>query len=276
MRVWITGASGLIGNYLVQTAPQSVPAWQARGLTRDRLDLLDFAAVRREFSKDPPNAIIHCAAISQTPACQQNPALARRVNVDVTALLAELAAEIPFIFFSTDLVFDGRTGNYDESSLVNPLSVYGETKAEAEQIVLGNQKHTVVRTSLNIGTSRSGNRGFNEELRRRVEHGEALRLFMDEFRCPIHASVTARAVWELVSRNCTGLFHVAGTEKLSRLQMGKLFATRWPELQPVIEPMSIRDFRGAPRAPDTSLNCAKVQKQLSFPLPGLTKWFAEH
>jgi dTDP-4-dehydrorhamnose reductase len=88
--------------------------------------------------------------------------------------------------------------------------------------------------------------------------------------------VTAHAVWELVDRNQTGLLHVAGSERLSRWQIGQLLATRWPQLNPRIEPASLRDYQGAPRAPDTSLNCAKAQKFLSFPLPGLTGWLASH
>jgi nucleoside-diphosphate-sugar epimerase len=62
------------------------------------------------------------------------------LNVEVTKLLAELAAEIQFVFFSTDLVFDGRKGNYVEADAVNPLHVYGETKAAAEEIVLKNPR----------------------------------------------------------------------------------------------------------------------------------------
>jgi dTDP-4-dehydrorhamnose reductase len=271
---WITGANGLIGNYLVQTAPRFAPHRRVRALTRDRLDLLDFDAVRREFQNDQPQLVIHCAAVSTVAAVQSNPGLARRVNVDVTAFLAGLAADIPLVFFSTDLVFDGRKGDYTETDAVNPLHLYGETKAAAEQIVLRNPRHTVVRTSLNGGVSRSGNRGFNEDLRLAWQAGRSMNLFTDEFRCPIFAGETARAVWELANQRCSGLFHVAGAEKLSRWQIGQLMAARWPQLNPKITPGSAANFPGPPRALDTSLNIAKVQKVLSVPLPGLTGWLA--
>src|SRR5882724_9372207 len=172
--IWITGAAGLIGSYLVKKAAQFVPSLRVVALSRDRLDLTDFAAVRSEFRRQRPLLFIHCAALSRSPECQANPALARKQNVDVTALLAELASDIPFIFFSTDLVFDGRAGNYDESASVNPLSVYAETKVAAEQIVLANPRHTVVRTSLNGGTSPAGDRGFNEQLRCGWKAGQTL------------------------------------------------------------------------------------------------------
>ena len=272
--VWITGANGLIGNYLVQTAPRFAPDWRVRALTRDQLDLLDFAAVQREFQKDKPQLVIHCAAITVVGDAQKNPDLARRVNVEVTRQLAELAAEVPYIFFSTDLVFDGRKGNYTETDRANPLHVYGETKLAAEEIVLKNPRHLVVRTSLNGGVSRTGNRGFNEQFRRSLQAGQGMTLFTDEFRCPIPAVETARAVWELAQKKCAGIYHVAGAEKMSRLQIGELLNQRWPEVKTEIKSGLAKDFPGPPRALDTSLNISKVQKVLSVPLPGLGAWLA--
>jgi dTDP-4-dehydrorhamnose reductase len=293
---WITGAGGLIGNYLVQTALKSGSAgiWPAgpalvetrrqdasapglvvRALTRSDFDLLDFAAVRREFQKNRPQLVIHCAAVTSVADAQKNPDLARRLNVEVTRLLAELAAEIPFVFFSTDLVFDGRKGNYLEADAPNPLHLYGETKAVAEEMVLRNARHLVVRTSINGGLSPSGDRAFNEQLRRALQQaGQGMKLFTDEFRSPIPAVETARAVWELAGKNGRGIYHVAGAERLSRWQIGQLLANRWPELRAKIEPASARDFPGPPRAPDTSLDISKAQRILTKPLPGLGEWLA--
>ena len=271
---WITGVGGLIGNYLVQTASKFAPHWRLRALTRDRLDLLDFAAVRREFEKDRPQLIIHCAAITSVAGAEADPRLARRLNVEVTKLLAELAAEIPFVFFSTDLVFDGRKGDYVETDAPNPLHLYGESKVAAEQIVLSNPRHLVVRTSLNGGVSRAGNRGFNEQLRRSLQAPSEMKLFTDEFRCPIPAVETARAVWELSQKNCAGIYHLAGAEKLSRWQIGQLLLKRWPEIKAKIEPGSAKDFPGPARALDASLDISKAQAVLSVPLPGLGEWLA--
>src|SRR5690242_5110231 len=132
--VWITGTGGLIGNCLVQTAPRSAPAWRIRALTRPELDLTNFATVRAAFKKDSPQLVIHCAALAHTPTCEKDPDLARKLNIDITAALAELASNIPFIFYSTDLVFDGLAGNYDESAPPNPLSAYAKSKVEAERV----------------------------------------------------------------------------------------------------------------------------------------------
>ena len=272
---WITGARGLIGNYLVQAAPRFAPRWRVRALARADFDLLDYAAVRRAFAADRPRLVIHCAAITVVSEAQKNPGLARRVNVGVTESLAALAADIPFVFCSTDLVFDGRHGGYSETAAAGPLHLYGETKLAAEAIVLKNPRHLVVRTSLNAGVSPSGGRAFNEQLRRSLAAaGPGMKLFTDEFRCPLPAAGTARAVWELVEKQCAGIYHVAGAEKLSRWQIGRLLVPRWPEIKTRIESGSARDFPGPPRALDTSLDISKAQKVLSTPLPGFSDWLA--
>ena len=85
--------------------------------------------------------------------CEEKPVLARQINVEATQRLAELAHDIPFVFFSSDQVFDGTQGGYVESDRVNPLNVYGQTKAEAEQVVLQNPAHSVIRVALTAGTS---------------------------------------------------------------------------------------------------------------------------
>ncbi|HEX4119110.1 MAG TPA: SDR family oxidoreductase [Verrucomicrobiae bacterium] len=271
-RAWITGAAGLIGHYLAHASTQ----FDIIPLARTDLDLTNFAAVDEKFRHDRPQLILHCAAMSKSPDCQANPTRARAINVDATAHLAALAADCRLVFFSTDLVFDGSKGNYIEIDAVNPLSIYAETKVAAEKFVLKNPRHIVLRTSLNSGASPGGRTTYNEQLRDAWQREKTAKLFVDEFRCPIAATVTARATWEVAESDASGLFHLAGAEHLSRLQIGRLLAARHPELNARIDACSLAEYDGPPRPPDTSLNCAKVQKLLSFPLPGLTQWLHDH
>jgi dTDP-4-dehydrorhamnose reductase len=293
--VWITGAGGLIGSHLVRCPsgapisnrlsgftpptdqpPDSPSTWQVHALTRNQLDLCDFPAVERAFRAEHPDLVIHCAALTQSPLCQSEPEQAWRINVQATKHLAQLAEAIPFVFFSTDLVFDGQRGSYNESAPPNPLSIYAETKLAAELVVLANPRHTVVRTSLNAGHSPTLDRGLDEQLRVAWERHQKTRLFTDEFRSPIPASVTARAVWEIANQGRTGLYHVAGAQRLSRWEIGQLVAARYPHLKPQIEPASLKDYAGPPRPPDTTLDCRKIQEVLSFRLPAFGEWLAEH
>ena len=271
--VWVTGAGGLIGNYVVQTAPSG---FSAIALTRQNLDLLDHSNVEERFQDEKPDAIIHCAAISSNPYCQEHPELAQKTNVETTRFLSSLAGSIPFIFISTDLVFDGKKGGYIESDPPNPLSKYGETKVEAEAHVLKNKKHTIIRTSLNGGTSPTGNRGFNEHLHQTIREGKTMTLFTDEFRSPISARETAFALWEVLNQNLTGILHLAGAERLSRFNIGSLLTDHWQEGKERILAGSLKDYNGPPRAADTSLCCEKLQSKLSFPLPRFSQWLMEH
>ena len=271
-RVVITGAAGLIGQYLVKTAPRWAPQWDVQGLTRADLDLTDHVAVERAWQRFQPSAVIHCAALSRTKDCEQDSQLARRVNVEATAHLARLCTDIPFIFLSSGEVFDGRREWYQEDERPTPINVYGKTKAEAEQPVLQNPHHTVVRIVLTAGTSGNGDRSFVEDMCRTAKAGKNVTLYADEFRCPLPAGVIARAVWELAARRQPGLYHLGGSERLSRWEIGEVLRPWYPELNGRLVKGSSQDHRGAPRPADLSLNCEKIQRCLSFPIPGFRSW----
>jgi dTDP-4-dehydrorhamnose reductase len=267
----VTGAGGLMGHAVVHS-PWMARGWEAIGLDRGKLDLMDDRAVERRFGTEMPDALIHCAAMSRSPACQREPALARRVNIEVTHRLAGLFGGRPMVFLSTDLVFDGRAAPYREDAATAPLSVYGETKVDAEGCVLADPGHLVVRTSLNHGRSPTGDRGFNEEMHRAWSQGTVLDLFVDEHRCPIGAEVTARALWRLLEVGAAGVVHVAGTERLSRWEMGCLLAGKDEARRALVRPASIRDYPGARRPPDTTLDVTRAQSLLGWELPRYSEW----
>ena len=269
---WITGAGGLIGSHIVRAAAVHAPNWRVRGLTRSDFDLTDFPEVQRQFEADLPQLLIHCAAMSDPTVCETQHTLTRLVNREATFYLSGLAQDIPMIFISSDLVFDGKHGNYTEQDEPSPLTFYARTKAEAEALVLANLLHSVVRTTLNAGKSPDSDRGIEEQLRLRWAKGDTVKLFIDEYRCPTPAEVTARGIWELALAKRPGLYHLAGSQRLSRLEIGQAIAESRPEWNPKIESCSLRDYAGPPRAPDTSLDCGKLQQILSFPLTGLREW----
>jgi dTDP-4-dehydrorhamnose reductase len=273
-RAIITGAAGLIGQYLVKSAPRWAPGWNVEGLTRAQLDLTDPLAVESAFHRHKPQLVIHSAALSRTRDCEQDPERARRINIDATATLAALAQNIPFIFLSSGEVFDGTTGWYREPDEPNPINVYGRTKLEAERVVLRNPAHTVVRIVLTAGASEGRDRSFVEDMCRAARAGNEVTLYADEFRCPLPAGVIARALWELVDHDKPGLYHLGGSERLSRWEIGELLLSWYPELQGRLIKGAALNHAGAPRPMDLSLSCDKIQKVLSFRIPGLRSWLA--
>lgn len=272
--IWVTGAGGLIGSHIVRVAREFFPRAVVVPLTRSRLDLLDLKRVERHFRASKPGLVFHCAAMSRSPDCEASPSIAEKVNVDASRNLVGLCMESKLVFFSSDQVFDGKTPPYSEAAQANPLSVYAETKVKAEQIVLANPAHLVIRTSLNGGPSPTGDRGFNEQMRKAWETGRELTLFVDEFRCAIHAEETARVACELALRGCSGVFHVAGRERMSRWDLGRLVAERWPGLKPRFKPGRLADYKGPPRPQDLALDCRKAVGVLGREIPGISEWLS--
>lgn len=273
-RAIITGAAGLIGQYLVQTAPRWAPGWDVKGLSRAELELTETSKVTAHIHALKPDLLIHCAALSRTKDCEQDSERARRINVEATAHLAQLSQDIPFIFLSSGEVFDGKTGWYSELDEPNPINVYGQTKLEAEQAVLQNPKHTVVRIVLTAGASEHGDRSFVEDMCRAARAGKAITLYADEFRCPLPAGVIARAIWELADCKQTGLYHLGGSERLSRWEIGEVLLPWYQELKGCLVKGSARNHVGSFRPADLSLRCDKIQRLLSFPIPGFREWLA--
>jgi dTDP-4-dehydrorhamnose reductase len=271
-RAIITGAAGLIGQYCVNTAPRWAPGWDVQGLSRTDLELTDRLKVDARIRALKPDLLIHCAALSRTKACEQDPDQAHRDNVEVTAHLAQLSKDIPFIFLSSGEVFDGKTGWYSEADEPNPINVYGRTKLDAERVVLQNPQHTVVRIVLTSGTSQNGDRSFVDDMCRTAKAGKDVTLYADEFRCPLPAGVIARAVWELVDRKQPGLYHLGGSERLSRWDIGEALLPWYPELEGRLIHGSARNHVGNPRPADLSLRCDKIQRLLSFCIPGFREW----
>ena len=129
--VWITGAAGLIGSAIANAATTYAPEFRALGLTRKDVDLTDFAAVRALFLRHQPSLVIHCAALSASPLCQADPALARKINVEATAHLAELAAGIEFVGGEAEA---GEDGEEDEAvpDLELPADGFGDFHVSME------------------------------------------------------------------------------------------------------------------------------------------------
>ena len=99
-------------------------------------------------------------------------------------------------------------------------------------------------------------------------------LYADEFRCPLPAGVIARAIWELVDRKQPGLYHLGGSERLSRWEIGETLLPWYPELKGRLMKGSARNHVGSLRPADLSLRCDKIQRLLSFRIPGFREWLA--
>jgi dTDP-4-dehydrorhamnose reductase len=187
------------------------------------LDLADLAAVTG-IVEDGVDCVFFPAALTWVDRCEAEPAEAMRVNRDAPAAAARAAAKqgVPLVFYSTEYVFDGERGDYDEDSTPSPTSVYGRSKLEGERAVLeANPRAVVVRTSVVYGPDPQG-KNFVAQLRRRLAAGEEMRVPVDQVSCPTYNADLAAASVELVEQRAGGVFHVVGPEAMDRATFARL------------------------------------------------------
>jgi dTDP-4-dehydrorhamnose reductase len=277
MRLLVTGAGGQLGAYLLRElagAPYPVCAWGRTpaeprfGITPLPLDLADADPVADAFRQARPTAVLHAAALSSVAACQRDPAQARAVNAGATARLAELAtaARARLVLVSTDLVFDGARGWYTERDPAAPLSEYGRSKEAAERAVLVAPHGVVARTSLLFGPTLCGRPAFFDQQVSALRNRQPIPCFTDEWRTPLSLRAAARALLTLAASDFEGVIHLAGPERLSRLEMARQLAGVLGLDASVLVPTARADVPAPePRPRDTSLDTSLWRRVFAGP-----------
>jgi dTDP-4-dehydrorhamnose reductase len=269
MQKWlITGASGLLGSNLVKTLGSQIRAISVArkkaSISGDELvefDLLNVQQINSLVSRVRPDVILHAAALSSHEACQENPALARRLNIDVTRALAEAAEDhgSKLIYISTDAVFDGAKGGYTEDSETNPFSVYGETKLSGEIAALTScQEALVLRTNF-FGWSPDGNRSILEFFYNKLTLKEECNGYKDFITTSIYAPQLATTIFELDKAGARGILNCTASNGLSKyefaLEVAQVFGL---EKRYVLPALASRGSHSIHRSRDLSLVTEKV------------------
>lgn len=277
----ITGAGGQLGSVLMrllaQRGSETIGLTSANGPQPDvgsciRGDLNDAMALREIVRSHRPYIIVHAAAVTSIQVAYEKPDLTQRVNVDATRTLVELATKIGarIAFTSTDLVFDGSSAPYRETDSGSPLSVYARSKVEAEKIVLAYDRGVVVRPALMYGLPTVNRPTTFLQQIESLRTGRPLKLFEDEFRTPIWLEDAADATRIVAASDYHGILHLGGTERLSRLEMGRIMAEALGISSPSIVPSRQSDMQFAePRPADVSLDSSRFSAEIGT-APGRT------
>ncbi|MEM8868069.1 MAG: SDR family oxidoreductase [Verrucomicrobiota bacterium] len=237
MKILLTGASGLLGNAYAEAAIRrdheviglyATNPPVATGLSKTlSIEGRNTAEITTLCLDLWPDAIVNCAAISCPGAVNAYPSLAEKINVALPRHLAQIATHLGarMLHVSSDMVFDGLTTEpYRSTDMPSPTDLYGQTKLMAEREVLEHNPEDpiVLRIPILMGNSPGGQRSVHEKLLAAIRKGERPKLFHDEIRQPCAASNVAELLLELTERrDLHGIFHWAGSETLSRFEMGQ-------------------------------------------------------
>ena len=220
-RLLVTGGAGFLGTHLLQrasnyTATGTLHSTAAKAIPEVSFhvcNLQQAQEVRILLDRVRPDVIIH------TACSDQGGNLAAISSAAGLLALESAERHVRFIHLSTDQVFDGKTAPYTERDAPNPINPYGQTKAQAEELVCSlNPQAIIVRTSL-LYDLRAPDRQITE-LVQKTQSGEPYRLFTDEFRCPLWVENLAEVLLELAKIEYTGILHVGGPESLEPMGSG--------------------------------------------------------
>lgn len=194
--ILLIGANGQVGRALRELLPR---IGEVTALDRTRLDLTQPEEIRRAIRHFRPAWIVNAAAYTQVDKAESDELLARTVNAEAPAVIAEEAQKIgtSLIHFSTDYVFDGRkTAPYEENDLPNPRSIYGRTKLEAERAIQASgAAHLIFRIAWIYATE---GRNFLLSILRQATQREELRVVRDQTGSPTLSTEIAGATTKIL------------------------------------------------------------------------------
>lgn len=273
MKLLITGASGLYGSKLAQMAlAQNYEVYSSDIQSLSvygnfvKLDISGKEQVEEAFKTIKPDVVVHAATLTDVDKCELNKELAWKVNVEGTKNIVEAAktAGSFLIYISTDYVFSGETGNYKETDKPDPINYYGITKLKAEEIVQTQKEHFIARPSVIYGsTPAAGKVNFALWLIETLRKGERVKIVTDQWNTPTLNTNLADMTLEVIERKLTGIYHMCGTTRVSRLEFAEQIADAFGLDKGLIDKVLSSQFTWPAKRPmDSSLDTSKAQKTL--------------
>lgn len=280
-KILITGSNGLLGQKLIYQLI-GYPDYQVfatsrgenRTLIKKRyeyipLDITDEQEIKETFNYVKPDIVINTAAITNVDACEDDKKECWELNVDAVQYLATACEKYNahLIHLSTDFIFDGVSGPYNEESEANPISYYGESKLAAEEIVKNSScKFSIVRTVLVYGVVDNMNRS-NIVLwaKGALEAGKELTVVDDQYRTPTLAEDLAHGCILIAQKGAEGIYNISGDEYMCITDLVKRIAKYFEFDESLVKPISSSSLnQKAARPPKTHLLLDKAKKELDY------------
>ena len=273
-QVMITGANGFMGQHLtiyLQNAGFDVLA-TGKGPSRIPFEVnyfpMDITApdqVRDFFHQNHPDTIIHTAAMSKPDECNNNRALCLLLNVEATKYLMN-ESDGHFVYISTDFIF-GEHGPHAEMDEPCPLNFYGESKLmEEKTISISNRKSTIVRPVFMYGKIWEGMKPtFLHWVKKSLEEGKKIKVTSDQWRTPTYINDICKGIEILLSKEATGVYHLAGKDIVTPYEMAMKTAHLLSLDTSLIEKVTADTFpESVKRARRSGLMIEKARKEVGY------------
>lgn len=280
-RYLITGASGLLGQYLVPyiagkghdivaVINSHVLSFDIENVEQVRVDLLHRPAIESLLTDIVPDVIIHAAGMTNVDACEKGAQKAHLMNAAVPSWVAQWAQvnNKAFVFISTDHITDGKSAYFDEEIRPAPLNVYARTKVEAESLVRQHMNSALILRTNFFGKGPPWRKSITDWIWDNVVAGRAIPGFTDSFFSPISGLDLSRFMLALIERGGSGTFHLGGGERISKFDFARLFTSMAGYDEALIYPALMQDAAlAAPRPMDMSMSVRKIEAFLGTPMP---------
>jgi dTDP-4-dehydrorhamnose reductase len=279
--ILITGSNGLLGQKLVDllskedhiqliaTAKGENRLPNQEGYIYQSLDITDNQQVNEVFATYKPQIVIHTAAMTNVDTCESDLEGCERLNVKAVEYIVQ-ACEKQGSFLchlSTDFIFDGAEGPYDEEAKPNPISIYGESKLKAEQIIQASSiRWAISRTVLVFGIVPDMSRtNIILWVKKSLEEGKQINVVTDQFRTPTLAEDLAIGCWLIAQKEAEGIFNISGEELLTPYEMAIQTAEFFHLPKELIKPADSSTFsQPAKRPPRTGFILDKAKRVLGY------------
>jgi dTDP-4-dehydrorhamnose reductase len=242
-------------------------------------DIRDQGQVLGAFKEVRPDVVVHTASIGNVDYCERNRQEAARTNVEGSMNMIEAARrhESLFLFMSSNAVFDGQKPPYGEEDKPSPIDCYGRMKLQTEQdLAASGLRYAIARLMTMYG--------WNHPLERQnpvtwtmscLKQRKQINVVDDIYNNHLYADSAAQAVWAIITKNKQGIFHIAGSEAVSRYELAQVVADVFGLDQRLIKPVKSSFVPSiAPRPKNTSYDISKMQGELSVPGLGIKEGLA--
>ena len=272
LKFLVTGSAGLIGRQVVKDLSETHEVFSCYNKSKPehgniiKMDLLNHEMISNVMSEKKPDVVIHLGAMTAVDLCDAQQDNALKINSQATEILAKECSKINsfMVYVSTDYVFDGNTGMYEENDTTNPLGFYGKSKLLGEKSIQNfSSNWCIARTSTPFGLHPT-KKSFPIWVIENLQKQKQIDVLTDQFTSPTYVPSLSRMLIEISERHLTGIIHVAGASKISRYEMASLVSDKLGLDGKLLREISINDIKWeAQRPKDSSLNVSKAISTLN-------------